>query len=112
MEKLKSDWKSTSISTTFRVKLVNGQPAVCASPRSERFYTEPCGLGWRFAMMYSSYSQSIMLEFDPYHAHAELGVLRVTAMLLSEDMKEVMKEMRPADTTKRASVLLIGAGLS
>ena len=104
MEKLKSDWQSTLITTTFRVKLINDQPAVCASPRGERYYTEICGLGWRFAMVYSSYSQSITLEYDPHFAHPGLGVQRVTATLRSEEMKDgqhLLREMRPADTSKR-----------
>lgn len=105
MEKLTSDWKSTSITTTFRVKLVDDQAAVCAARAGDRVYTEVCGLGWRFGMVYSSYSQTIMLEFDPYHAHAGLAGLKVTALLRSEKMKDEeapWREMRPADITRRA----------
>jgi hypothetical protein len=106
MEKLDTFWSSLSISTTFRVRVANDTPLVCASARGERFYTEPCGLGWRFAMLYSSYSQSIMLEYDSHYAHRGLGVMQVTVTLKSEDMPDgecFLREMRPAEPEKRAS---------
>jgi hypothetical protein len=112
MEKLKSHWASTTITSTFRVILAGELPTVCASARGERLYTDVCGLGWRFAMLYSSYSQSIMLEFDPHFAHRGLGVLQVTAVLKSEDMQDgqfFLREMRPADTEKRVPFIPISS---
>jgi hypothetical protein len=94
MEKLNTEWRPLSIVTTFRVKTVNDLPLVCASQRGERFYTDTCGLGWRFAMLYSSYSQSIMIEYDAHYAHRGLGHLQVTVILKSEDMKETECFMR------------------
>jgi hypothetical protein len=104
MDKLGTEWRPLSISTTFRVKFAHEQPLVSTSGRGERFYTEPCGLGWRFAMLYSSFSQSIMLEYDAHYAHKGLGHMQVTVTLRSEEMQEgecFMREMRPADPEKR-----------
>jgi hypothetical protein len=104
MEKVSTDWSSLTITSTFKVKMLNEQPLVCASQRGERHYSDVCGMGWRFAMLYSSYSQSIMLEFDSHFAHRGLGNLQVTVILKSESMRNdefSMREMRPAEPDKR-----------
>jgi hypothetical protein len=104
MEKLGTTWSSLSISTTFRVKVVNDAPLVCASTRGERHYSETCGFGWRFAMLYSSYSQSIMFEYDAHYAHRGLGTMQVAVTLKAEEMSDgeyYLREMRPADPDKR-----------
>lgn len=111
MDKLSTEWRPLSITTTFRIRTQNDQPVICASPRSERSYTEPCGLGWRFAIFYSHYSQSIMFEYDSHWAHRGLGTLQVTLTLSGEDTSDgeyVMREMRPAEPEKRRySVFII-----
>jgi hypothetical protein len=105
MEKISTDWAALTITSSFKVKMLDGLPVVCSGVRGERFYTEVCGMGWRFAMLYSSYSQSIMVEFDSHFAHRGLGVLQVTVMLKSETMKDdecYKRETRPAEPEKRA----------
>jgi len=83
MLKREERWSSNSITSTFKVLHMNGRPLGCEKNR-RLVHSNPCGLGWRFAIWHDDAAPEIDIFFDNYVTSPKLGALTVTVMLQSD----------------------------